>query len=503
MFNLKLNELLILLNKNVLITKVYFPCSVTSSNPEINMLVSDSRKVKPGDIFACVIGDHFDGHDYAKSAVESGASVLICEQQLDLNVPQIICNDVRRNMGIIASLLYETPVDKLAMIGLTGTNGKTTTAFMLKSILEYAAIKSGLLGTIYYDDGNIRVCAEQTTPEASDLQQWLYRMVKNECEVCVMEVSSHALDQGRVEGVLYDRVGFSNLTVDHLDYHKNMEQYYLSKKKLFNDYTRNKWKAVVNIDDEYGKRIINELNGNVITFGTKDEAADFFAVIKGTSIHGMDVEIRFPNKDKIFKVRLPLLGDYNIHNALQALAIAWSIGIDEDKVIAGLVNMKQIPGRLERYMIKGMGSCVIDFAHSPDSLEKVLTTLRSTCRGKLHVVFGAGGDRDKTKRPLMGEVAARLADRVIITSDNPRSEDPAVITSEIELGAKKYSNNYSVVVNRREAIAEGLNGLLNNDVLLLAGRGHERFQICKEGAIPFLDKDELFSWCAKQKRKVH
>lgn len=503
MFSLKLKELLSLLNKNALNTKTYLPCHTKSYDLEIKRLVSDSRKVELGDIFACVTGDHFDGHNFAKSAVESGASALICERQLDINIPQIICDDVRRNMGIIASLLYQTPVEKLLMFGLTGTNGKTTTSFMLKSILEYVGIKTGLLGTIYYDDGRVKVCAEQTTPEASDLQEWLCKMLKNECRACVMEVSSHALVQGRVEGILYDRVGFSNLTVDHLDYHESMESYFLSKKILFDSYTKNEWKGIVNLDDEYGKRIINEFSENIISFGTKESAADFFAVYISASIHGTDVEITTPNKNKAYNVRLPLLGDYNIHNALQALAMAYSIGIDEEKAIAGLLNMEQIPGRLERYIIKGMGSCVIDFAHSPDSLENVLTTLRAVCEGNLHVVFGAGGDRDKTKRPLMGEIATKLADRVIITSDNPRSEDPATIASEVEVGARKHSDNYRVIVDRREAIAEGLRGLSNNDVLLLAGRGHEPFQILKDGAIPFLDRDELFAWCEKHNKEVY
>ena len=500
---MKLNQLINLINENSLISHVCFPPYVEDNNPEIYKLVSDSRKAKPGTIFACVVGEHFDGHDYAKAAIASGASALLCERELELNVPQIICSDIRRNMGIVSSLIYETPIDKLTMIGLTGTNGKTTTTFMLKSILKNAGMKTGLLGTIYYDDGNVVVDAEQTTPEASDLQYWLARMVKNKCEACIMEVSSHAIVQGRIEGVLYDRVGFSNLTVDHLDYHEDMEQYFLAKKKLFDSYVRNNWKAAVNVDDEYGKRLIKEFCGRVVTFGTKDKSADFLAVINNMSINGMEVGIKTPNNEKLIQIQLPVLGDYNIHNALEALAIAWTLNIDDEVALKGLVNMKQIPGRLERYIIQDKGSCVIDFAHSPDSLEKVLVTLRAVCKGKLHVVFGAGGDRDKTKRPIMGELATKLADKVIITSDNPRSEKPSEITSEIEVGAKKYSDNYRVVVDRREAIAEGLKGIADNDVLLIAGRGPERFQIVKEGPLPFLDKDVVFDWCAKNKIEVH
>ena len=454
-------------------------------------------------MFACVKGENFDGHDFARTAMISGAKAFLCEKRLDLDVPQIICEDIRRNMGRVASLLYGHPTRKLTMVGLTGTNGKTTTAFMLKSILENNGIKTGSLGTVYYDDGENTVEAIHTTPEGSDLQYWLSRMAENNCDVCIMEASSHAIEQGRIEGTYFDRIGFSNLTEDHLDYHKNMEQYFLAKKKLFDCYVKKDWKSIINIDDQYGKRLINEYGTHVVTFGTKEKNVDFYAFIEEMSIDGMKVKIKVKGSKKNLSLKLPILGDYNVHNALEALAIASTLNVRLVSALEGLSKIEQIPGRLERYKLKNKGACVIDFAHSPDSLEKVLSTLRLVCKGELHIVFGAGGDRDRDKRPIMGEVAGKLADKLIITSDNPRSEDPECIISEIEKGVKKYNSNYDLSVDRKEAIESGLKRLTENDILLLAGRGPERYQIRKEGPVPLLDKDVLFNWCLKNKVEVH
>ena len=474
----------------------------TEDQGEITRLVSDSRKAGPGSLFACVSGEHSDGHDYAEKAYRSGAVMLLCERRLDLPIPQIISKDIRRNMGVVASLLYDEPAKKLKMIALTGTNGKTTSTFMTKSILENSGIKTGLLGTIYYDDGDTAEDAEHTTPEGSDLQYWLDRMAGNGCGACVMETSSHAVVQGRIDGVRFDRGGFTNLTVDHLDFHGDMESYYLAKKMLFERYMRNNWLAAVNIDDSYGMRLFGELGSKAISYGTKDRSSKFFAEIKGTSAEGMDVEIRTPDSKMPVASRLPLLGEYNILNALQALSLCWSLGVGDKEALEGLLRMKQVPGRLERYLVSGSGTCVIDFAHSPDGLEKVLVTLRSVCKGKLAVVFGAGGDRDRTKRPIMGEIAARLADSVIITSDNPRSEDPDLIVSEIEVGARKHSREYKRIVDRKAAIFEGLKRSGPDDILLIAGKGPEPYQILKDGPIPFLDKNVVLEWCRENGKEV-
>lgn len=500
---MKLNKLLALLEKNALDVKIYTTVSdIELEKIEIVKLVSDSKMSEPGTLFACVTGEHSDGHDYAAGAVVSGASALLCERPLGIDVPQIICRDVRRNMGKVASLLYESPLSKLIMIAVTGTNGKTTSVFMTRSILENAGIKTGMLGTVCCNDGNLSEDAEHTTPEGSDLQHWLYRMVRNDCRACVMEASSHSIVQGRLEGVLYDMAGFTNLTVDHLNYHGDMESYFKAKKTLLDSYMRGNWRVTVNIDDIYGARLFKELGSRAVGYSMKNRDAMFFAAVKGASTEGMDVEIKTPYSGIAETFRLPLLGEHNVMNALQALSLAWTLGIGEEEALNGLVKIKRVPGRLEHYMINGVGTCVIDFAHNPDGLEKILTALRSVCRGKLYVAFGASGESDKSKRPLMGEVAARLADGVIITSDNPRSEDPFVIASEVEAGAKKHSTDYKVILDRESAIYEGLNCITPDDILLLAGKGPECYQILKDGPITFQDKNIMLEWCRLNSREV-
>lgn len=497
---MRFSKLEALLEKSPHDIRAYVPNA--ASDPELDALVSDSRKVAPRAIFACVKGEHSDGHDFAARAVEAGASALLCEKKLDLDVSQLICNDTRRAMGAVASALYGNPAGKMTMIALTGTAGKTTSTFMTRSVLEAAGVKTGLLGTVYYDDGAVCEDAERTTPEGSDIQAWLRRMADNGCKACVMETSSHAIVQGRLDGSAYDRAGFTNLSVDHLDFHKDMESYFLAKRTLFERYMRGNWRAAVNIDSEYGRRLSEEYRSHVVTYGINNKSAMFSANVLSRSIEGIDVEIKTPDEDKPAAVKLPLLGDHNVMNALQALSLVWTLGIRNGMALGGLKKMQQVPGRLERYLIDGAGSCVIDFAHTPDELEKALTALKPVCRGKLRVVFGAGGDRDRSKRPLMGEIATRLADDVIITSDNPRTEDPAFITTEIEAGAAKHPTERVTIVDRKEAMHEGLRRQEKDDILLVAGKGPERYQILKDGPIPFLDKGVVFDWCSENGRKI-
>ena len=500
---MKLSSLVSLLEKSPL--DIRFHCASYLEDipdPDVNDLVSDSRKARNGSIFACVEGEHSDGHLFALKAHSLGATALLCERPLyDIDIPQLICTDVRRNMGRVASLLYDEPVSKLKMIVITGTNGKTTSTFMVKSILENTGIKTGLLGTVWCDDGLVREDAEHTTPEGSDLQSWLHRMVTNGCSACVMEASSHAISQGRIDGVLYDRAGFTNLTVDHLNYHIDMESYFEVKRSLFNKYMRNDWLAAVNIDDSYGARLYRELGERCVSYSLFDSGADFYACVKKASVEGMEAEIRMPDHRNMTDVRLPLIGMHNVMNALQALSLSRTLGIGCGAAIEGLVKMRQVPGRLERYLIEESGTCVIDFAHNPDGLEKILTALRSICEGKLTVIFGASGESDISKRPMMGETASRLADIVIISSDNPKSEDPEAIAAEIFLGAKKHNADCSVIIDRNEAVSFGLENLRSGDILLLAGKGPESYQILKEGPVPYSDKEALVSWCKKKGRK--
>lgn len=498
-FNELANRVKLILPESV----IYYPDSCVAADPEISLFVSDSRKIVPGVMFACVKGERFDGHDFAARAAQAGAVALLCERPLEVPLPQIICagGDIRRKMGSAAAVLYEDPASKLTMIALTGTNGKTTSTFMTKSILEKAGMKVGLLGTVYNIDGTENEDAEHTTPEGSDLQTWLYKMVRNGCNACVMEASSHAAHQGRIDGVAFDRIGFTNLTVDHLDYHIDMENYFAAKRLLFEKYARNGWKAAVNIDDAYGRRLYDMFGARVVGYGLESKDAQFTAVVKGKSALGMDMEMTFPDGRSV-AFKLPLLGDYNALNALQAAALAWSLDISAEKCAEGLAGMPQVPGRLERYIIKDGGTCIIDFAHSPDGLEKVLTALRPVCKGRLITALGAGGNRDNTKRPLMGAAAARLSDFVIITSDNPRDEDPEEIARQVAEGAKQYPTERKVIVDREEAIFAGLDMLKQDDIFVIAGKGPERFQIVKDEAIPFLDKDKVMDWASLNGREI-
>ena len=499
---MKLSSLVSLLEQSPLEVRFHCSSGEDAASVEISSLVSDSRVVTAGSLFACVPGDHTDGHGFAGAAVRSGAAALLCEYPLDLEIPQIICPDVRRSMGRVASILYGEPSSKLLMVAVTGTNGKTTSSFMIRSILESSGIKTGILGTVLCGDGLRREDSEHTTPEGSDLQRWLYRMLNNGCKACVMEASSHSISQGRLEGALFDRAGFTNLTVDHLNYHQDMESYYRAKKVLFERYMKKEMYAAVNSDDEYGRRIAGELGARCCRYGMADRTADFYASVEGLSIEGTDVRLISPYSSGERRLRIPLLGTYNVMNALQALSLCWSMDVPYEAAAEGLLKMDQVPGRLERYLIEGSGTCVIDFAHNPDGLKKILTALRSVCAGKISVVFGAGGESDRSKRPIMGEVASSLADLVIISSDNPKSEDPLAIAGEIEMGASKYPTERKIITEREEAVGFGLERLMPGDILLLAGKGPETSQVLKEGPVPYSDREAMLSWCEQRGRTI-
>ena len=496
-----LGELLSKLNKSTIKHKTYVPYG-TDEEVEVSGIVCDSRKAAPGVIFAATKGGHRDAHDFIPQAAAAGSPAVICERKIEYPIPQIVCPDARSAMGEVAALLYDEPANKLKMIALTGTNGKTTSTFMTQAILNNSHIKTGLIGTVLYDDGEKIEEAEHTTPEGCDIQALLDRMVSNGCKACVMEVSSHSTVQGRISGILFDRAGFTNLTQDHLDFHKNMENYFLAKAALFENFMKSSWKGVINIDDDYGKRLYDSLGKRVFSYSMLDDNADFYASIENISLEGLDIKVKTPESPDKTAVKLPLLGSYNVLNALQSLALAWSLGVSAKAALAALESMPQVPGRLERYSFDNGVSCVIDFAHSPDGLEKVLTAVRPICGGRLIVVFGAGGDRDTTKRPIMGEIASRLGDHVVVTSDNPRSEEPASITAAIEVGVKMHDTPYEIVVDRRSGIYRGLDIAEKDDVVVIAGRGPETHQILKDGPIPLVDKEIMRDWTALRGRKV-
>ena len=467
---------------------------------DINFLTADGRKVLGGTIFACVKGEHADGHSYASDAVKRGACALVCEKKLDVDVPQIICADVRRNMGLVAASLYGKPAEKLKMLAITGTTGKTTSTFMTKAILDYAGIKCGLLGTVCYDDGAERTEAPRTTPEADIIQYKLSKMVENGCRACVMEASSHAIVQGRLEGCLFDAAGFTNLTQDHLDYHGTMESYFEAKKQLFEKYMRGSWKVSAFADNEYSRRICTEYKNHAVSYSLANSDADCSAEILSVSASGTGIRLKI--NGQIYEAVLPVIGMHNVLNAMQALTLAGFFGVKTETAVKALKAMPQIPGRLERYMIKNSGCCVIDFAHAPDGMEKLLTALRSVCGGKLIAVFGAGGDRDKAKRPLMGEIGSRLADCVILTNDNPRSENPETIIDALEAGAKQHTAECLRITDRRKAIYHALSMMTKDDIVAIIGKGPETYMEINGKKIPFNDKEILSDWCTEEGREI-
>ena len=437
---------------------------------EVTGLAYSSDAVRPGSLFFCVRGFTADGHDFAPDAVTRGAAALVVERPLDLGVPEIVVPDVRAAMGPAAARFHGDPTAELRVIGITGTNGKTTTAFLVREILEAAGIQTGLLGTVKQIVGGVEEPVVRTTPEAIDLQATFRRMLDAGDSACAMEVSSHALQLGRASGIRFAAKLFTNLTQDHLDFHPTMEDYYLAKRRLFDE----PGAAVVNVDDEYGRRLAKEL-GEVVTFATANgelPTADFVASdvsfdVSGAlfAVRGVDVRTRLP-------------GLFNVQNALGAIAASAQLGVSLEDAAAALAEAPRVPGRFEPVEEGQAFGVLVDYAHTPDSLENVLRAARELTDGRLHVVFGAGGDRDRGKRPLMGEVAARLADRVIVTSDNPRSEEPAAIVAQILEGS---GTGVESEVDRRRAITQALGSAEAGDVVVIAGKGHEQGQEFEDG----------------------
>jgi UDP-N-acetylmuramoyl-L-alanyl-D-glutamate--2,6-diaminopimelate ligase len=474
--------------------------SPRSADPEISRLEYDSRLVagEGGVIFSCVPGERSDGHDFAEAAVRSGAAALLCERELPMDVPQIIAPAARAVMGDAASALYGRPAEDLRMVGVTGTNGKTTTAYLVRSIIRAAGERAGMMGTIVYDDASRETFAGHTTPEGPDIQRMLADMVNNGARWCVMEASSHGLDQGRLGGCLFDAVGFSNLTPEHLEYHENMERYFEAKRKLFSLYVRDGWRGAVNSDDEYGRRLISEFGAPVAAFSLENRSpGSYGASVVRSDINGMTIEITRPD-GRSFTVESPLIGDYNAANILEAVALAAALGIDADAARLGIRSCLRIPGRLERYDFANGVTAFIDFAHSSDGMEKALSTITRLAGGNIRVLWGAGGDRTPVKRPVVGEIMARLADHVVISTDNPRSEDPAAIARDVERGVAACPKpvRRETILDRGEAIDFILDAAEPGDVVLIAGKGPERYIDYGDHRVPFLDSERVMAWAS-------
>ncbi len=487
--------------------------AVSGAPVEISGLAYDSRQVRPGTLFFCVPGLRSDGHDFAAAAVRAGAAALVLERPVGLGVPEVLVASTRAAMGPVAARFYGDPTAALDVIGVTGTNGKTTTAYLLRALLQSAGRPCGLLGTVTSVVGGRERPAARTTPEAIDLHRDFRAMLDGGERACVMEVSSHALELGRTDGVRFAAAIFTNLTQDHLDFHGTMEEYFQAKRRLFLPtgpaarVSTTPAVSVINVDDPYGRRLAAELP-DALTFAI-DRDADYRASDVQIGFDGCRMRLRWAGGERVLE--LPLRGRFNVANALGALAAAHALGVDLDTLVVALERGVRVPGRFEPVEEGQDFAVLIDYAHTPDSLERVLQAARQLidARGgspgrvppvgahepspeRVLCVFGAGGDRDRGKRPLMGEIAARLADVVIVTSDNPRSEDPDAIISEILDGAARGramgALPVAALADRRAAIDRAIAAAGPGDVVVIAGKGHEQGQELAGGRkVPFDD----------------
>ena len=458
-----------------------------SVETEFEKIEYDSRKVSKGDAFVCVTGFKTDGHNYVESAIKSGATVIFCERELeniDESVTVIQFENTRKALAHISAEYYGRPSERMNVIGVTGTNGKTTTTFLVKSVLDKIGHKTGIIGTIENRIGDRIIPTERTTPESLELQELFKTMADEGCQDVVMEVSSHALDLHRVDDIRFNVGIFTNLTQDHLDYHVTMENYKKAKGLLFERCLA----SVVNIDDEAGEYMVSVSKGKVITFAI-DKNADLKAEDIHISADGVEFKLEYDGKE--YPVSLNTPGKFSIYNALGAIGACILMGIDMDTIISGLKENKGVNGRFQTVRSKRGFNAIVDYAHTPDGLENILKTAKEFVKGRIITVFGCGGDRDRTKRPIMGEIAGIYSDYCIITSDNPRTEDPVQILDDVEPGTKKSGCEYTKIVDRGEAIKYAIDMAKEGDVVIVAGKGHENYQIFADKTIHFDDVEEV------------
>lgn len=475
---MKLNELI----RNLDVVKI-----IGDLDLEINGIVYDSRKVEKNYIFVCISGAKADGHQYVKEAVKKGASALIVEKDIEniQDATVIKVPDSRRALAAISVNFYKNPTQDMSVIGVTGTNGKTTITYLIQNILETNGVHCGLIGTISCKFLDKIYPVKNTTPESLELQKLFREMVNLGVNACAMEVSSHALEMSRVEGIQYKIGVFTNLTREHLDFHGNLENYKNAKKKLF---YKTSLANIINVDDSCGKEIAAEIKSlpvSLLTYGI-DQKADIYAENVRVFSKGTKFTLITPNFSGDIIFRTP--GVFSVYNCLAAAAICFELGFDFEQIKQGLESIHGVPGRFELVQDIGQHTVIVDYAHTPDALENVLNAIQEFARGKIITVFGCGGDRDKTKRPIMGKIAGILSDLCIITSDNPRTEEPTVIMKEIEVGIKNTDCKYKIIESRKEAIREAIKMSKQEDVILIAGKGHEDYQILGDKIIDFDDR---------------
>lgn len=449
---------------------------------QIHAITYDSRKVVPGSLFVAVRGLETDGHQYIEAAIEKGAAAILAEEKGAWSVPVAVCKDTRRGLAEVGARFYGNPADKLKIIGVTGTNGKTTTTYLIKQILDLLGYKTGLIGTNQNIIGDKTMPTERTTPESLDLHGIFHEMVEEGVSYVVMEVSSHSLALSRTHGIFFQEAVFTNLTQDHLDFHETMEKYLEAKALLFSQARH----GVTNIDDAYGAKLAAHAGCPVMTYGVENEAD-----VRGENIRLSERGVICTTKlgGASYEIRLGIPGKFSVYNALAATAACLGLGIPMEDILKGLVLAKGVKGRAEVVSTPAPYTVLIDYAHTPDGLKNIIETVRGFAKRRVITVFGCGGNRDKTKRPIMGEIAASLSDFTVVTSDNPRKENPGEIIKDILSGMTDYEGKYAAVENRRDAIRYAMEMAKESDIIILAGKGHETYQILHDETITFDERE--------------
>jgi len=463
-------------------------------------IVYDSRKVQKNSVFVAIKGYKTDGHKFLQDAINKGAVAVVVEDDDSIpdelithsKIAKLVVNNSRIALAELSKGFYKDPTSKLKLVGITGTNGKTTSTFILKNILQSSGYKTGLVGTIANYVGDVKVDSKLTTPEANDLNRFFYDMIEAGCSHAIMEVSSHSLVLNRVFGLDFSAAIFSNITSDHLDFHNTFDEYLNAKKILFDELSSTSF-ALINSDDASSDKIIKDCKAKVVTYGIADNS-DYQIKNINYDLNGTDFTIT--NKNVDYKIHTTLIGTFNAYNAASAFATAHSLGIDANKIVEGIKSSPQVPGRFEVLGNKSK-KVIVDYSHTADSLEKALQAVREIVKDKNQVVtvFGCGGDRDKTKRPVMGKVASDLSDKVFVTSDNPRTENPYDIIKDIVKGLSK--DNYEIEENREEAIKNAIQRSADNAVILIAGKGHENYQEINGVRNHFYDQEIALKYLEK------
>ena len=455
---------------------------------EITGITNDSRKVRPGYLYVAIKGYKADGHNFIKKSLECGAQAIVSEEKLslDTSIPQIVVRNTRKALSSLSCCFYNNPSQKINVVGVTGTNGKTTTTFLTKSIIEKAGYEAGLIGTINYQIGEKMITAQETTPESVELQRLIAEMVAAKMKFAVMEVSSHSAIQHRIENIDFKTAVFTNITAEHLDYHKTISNYMNAKLELFKNLRKDSF-AVLNADDEFSEYFADRTNAKILWYGIKNDA-DIKAEICRESTSDIMIKLKYSGKE--IDMKMPFVGVHNVYNVLAAVASAISLGFELDVIKSGIETAPTVPGRLESVPCNRGFEVVVDYAHTPHALETVLQALRNLVKGRILLVFGCGGDRDKEKRPLMGRIADEKSDIFWLTNDNPRSEDPLNIIDGIKVGIKP-GRSFHTQINRHKAIADALSEATDGDLVLVAGKGHEKYQIIKDTITPFDDREVI------------